>query len=87
MATCRSRCAESTELVPQDSPISFIKCDVEGHEFAVLRGAERLLARSKPALLVEIEERHGQTVSEVVGYLSDRGYGCQSLKRNGDLNH
>ncbi len=85
MATCRSRSAELDDLLPQDSPVSFIKCDVEGHEFTVVEGAERLLKRAKPALLVEIEERHGQTVGEVVGYLSDRGYTCQSLKRNGDL--
>jgi FkbM family methyltransferase len=37
---------------------SFIKIDVEGHEMEVLAGAAQLLSRDRPALLVEIEERH-----------------------------
>lgn len=39
------------------SGVSFIKCDVEGHEGEVLAGAERILAQ-QPTLLVEIEHRH-----------------------------
>jgi FkbM family methyltransferase len=38
--------------------IAVIKIDVEGHELAVLRGSRRLIQRDRPALLVEIEERH-----------------------------
>lgn len=38
--------------------VSFIKIDVEGHEEAVLRGATKLLARERPSLLLELEERH-----------------------------
>ena len=38
--------------------IGFIKIDVEGHESAVIRGAEKLIARDRPTLLVEIEEKH-----------------------------
>jgi FkbM family methyltransferase len=34
--------------------LAFVKCDVEGHELRVLRGARATLARSHPALLVEI---------------------------------
>jgi FkbM family methyltransferase len=40
--------------------VGFIKLDVEGHELAVLRGARRLLARDRPTLLVELEERFGE---------------------------
>jgi FkbM family methyltransferase len=36
--------------------VSFIKVDVEGHELAVLRGAERTLARERPVLLLEIDQ-------------------------------
>lgn len=38
--------------------VSFVKIDVEGHEEAVLRGAEGLLRRERPSLLIELEERH-----------------------------
>jgi len=45
-------------LRDRDRPVSFIKCDVEGHELAVLRGARRLLGTDQPKLLVECEQRH-----------------------------
>ena len=38
--------------------IAFIKIDVEGHEEAVLRGAEATLAANRPTVLVESEDRH-----------------------------
>lgn len=34
--------------------ISFIKCDVEGHEYPALLGASAILENSRPSLLVEI---------------------------------
>lgn len=34
--------------------VSFIKCDVEGHENAVFLGSESVLASSRPALLIEV---------------------------------
>ena len=57
--------------------VRFIKVDVEGHELSVLRGADALLRRDHPVLLVEIEQRHlgpGHTITEIVTYLADRGY-------------
>ena len=39
-------------------PIGFVKIDVEGHEEAVVAGAELLLKRDRPACMIEIEERH-----------------------------
>ena len=35
-------------------PVDFVKCDTEGAELAVLRGAERLIARDRPWLLIEV---------------------------------
>lgn len=42
------------------SDVGFIKIDVEGHEEAVLRGAVATLARCRPNLLVEVEDRHNE---------------------------
>jgi hypothetical protein len=39
------------DIVPD--PVGFMKLDVEGHELAALRGAERILERDRPVLLVE----------------------------------
>jgi FkbM family methyltransferase len=36
--------------------VGFIKIDVEGHEEAVIEGAHKTIARSRPRILVEIEE-------------------------------
>ncbi len=38
--------------------VGFIKIDVEGHEVAVLEGAQTTIARCRPNALVELEERH-----------------------------
>jgi FkbM family methyltransferase len=38
------------------SDIAFIKIDVEGHELSVLKGAVETINRSRPNLLVEVEE-------------------------------
>lgn len=37
--------------------VDFIKCDVEGYESAVFRGAERTVRTYRPAILCEIEQR------------------------------
>ena len=46
------------DVIGDEVRVSFIKCDVEGHEDAVMRGASGLLARDRPPVLVEIEQRH-----------------------------
>ena len=56
--------------------IAFIKCDCEGHEIEVFRGAERLLRRDRPVLLFECEQRHmpGASPMVVFDYLRGLGY-------------
>ncbi len=55
--------------------VGFIKIDVEGHELAVLRGAQALLARDQPVLLIELEERHSPgAVESARALLGGLGY-------------
>jgi len=57
--------------------ISFIKCDVEGHELACIKGAAKFLARSQPAWLIEVSGEPDDTDSaahNVFKILQDQGY-------------
>ena len=47
--------------------VGFIKIDVEGHELAVLEGGRDLIARDRPALLIEMEEAHTKQQIEAAG--------------------
>jgi len=53
--------------------VRFIKIDVEGHEAAVLRGAEATIRRDAPVLVLELETRH-QRIEDIVGLLAGWGY-------------
>src|SRR5438034_862081 len=62
-------------LSTRDRPVSFIKCDVEGHELAVLRGTRAILAADRPTLLVECEQRHlDYDMQHTFNYLYNLGY-------------
>jgi FkbM family methyltransferase len=55
--------------------VGFIKLDVEGHELNVLKGAEKLLLRDRPILLIEITERlSGQSVAHSIREINAYGY-------------
>jgi FkbM family methyltransferase len=63
------------ELASESRRISLIKIDVEGHEQPVLEGATGVLADSRPALVLEIEQRHRlQPVSATFEWLAEQGY-------------
>jgi len=66
----------------QGPPISFIKCDVEGHEYEVFKGGEGLLTSVRPALLFECLEK---TVPDcrVFSYLQTLGYDGYCFARRG----
>ena len=42
-------------MIAEGRPVDLIKIDVEGREFEVLLGARRVLAESRPAILIEIQ--------------------------------
>lgn len=57
-----------------------VKIDVEGFEFEVLKGARELLAKYRPSLIIEADEkllgRNGASVEMVIRYLESFGYKC-----------
>lgn len=57
-------------------PVSFIKCDVEGHELDVFRGAQKLLERDMPTLLFEChdDEAEGGALFSFLTRLGYEGY-------------
>lgn len=64
--------------------ISLIKIDVEGHEYSVIAGAHSTLLLSRPALLIEIEQRHiKRPISEVFDAIIVLGYQGYFLGENG----
>ena len=65
--------------------IRLIKCDAEGHELEVFRGAEQLLRQQHPHLLFECESRHRKhgNVEEVFAWLSELGYQGQFFTADG----
>lgn len=55
--------------------VSLIKIDVEGHEEAVLKGAEKLLRKDHPSLIIEIENRHkNNSVTNINNFLRSLDY-------------
>jgi FkbM family methyltransferase len=67
--------------------VGFLKIDVEGHEEAPLRGARQTIARSKPAIFIEIEERHlPGSVDRVLAWIrSEVRYSSYQFLYNGEL--
>ena len=64
--------------VPFDSPVTFMKVDVEGAEFAALLGAASIIERHAPTILIEISpatlKRTGVTPAHVGKLLGRHGY-------------
>lgn len=64
--------------------VNVLKIDVEGHELAVLRGAQATLRRHMPALVVEVEERHRPgSIVETSAYLAEQEYDGYAIYRDG----
>lgn len=65
--------------------VHFMKVDVEGFEPAVVQGARRTIAEHRPALLLEIEDRHltryDTTAAEFTHSLREYGYTMYTWQR------
>jgi len=60
---------------------AFLKIDVEGHEFAVLKGANNFIRDKVQFMLIEIEERHhaGRKLVDMIQEIETSGFVCYYL--------
>ena len=65
--------------------VGFVKIDVEGHEYSVLKGGQKLFTQQRPSILVEVEQRHlSRPIEEVFSLVQSWGY-CGFFLRRGAL--
>ena len=67
--------------------VMFVKIDVEGHEYNVLQGGEKLFLRQRPTILIEIKQRHKKRpVNEIFNLIQSWGYRGFFLKSGALIN-
>ncbi len=70
--------ADDPRLAGLSDRIAFIKLDVDGHEIDIIRGAQRFLARNRPAMLIEIapyvQNERPNGFELLLSEISRRGY-------------
>jgi FkbM family methyltransferase len=63
------------ELLEGERRVSFLKCDVEGHEQQVFEGAARILDRDRPVVFAEVEARHRKDpIENTFAFFDAAGY-------------
>jgi len=76
-----------TDRLDQSKAPCMIKCDVEGAELQVLKGATRILRQFRPTLLLSVHPpylpRFGSSVEEIRDLLVRTGYGVEII----DIDH
>lgn len=63
------------EYARTSGPPDFVKCDVEGAEVEVFRGAQNLLQERRPGILCEMHSEENRRI--LLGEFSLHGYACQ----------
>jgi hypothetical protein len=75
--------------VNEVTKIDFIKADIEGAEWLLLKGGKKTIERDRPMLLLEIQEHStrlfGHEPADVFGWLSEQGYTPYRVGENGTL--
>jgi FkbM family methyltransferase len=81
---CRVSLCTLDGLLAEERRVSFIKCDVEGHEQRVFEGATRILNRDHPVVLTEVEQRHrSDSIDSTFGFFTRAGYRGWFLAKDG----
>jgi len=77
------------DVLPDHQRVNVIKIDVEGAEWAVLKGAEATIARERPAIIFEANEETyeaaGYSMSDVFEWMRARGYDLRVIDAAGGL--
>lgn len=76
--TIRTATLDSFNLAPD-----LIKIDVEGHEYEVLQGAHRTIAKYHPRIILEILDTNSQSASRIDDFLCKMGYKCIASNLDG----
>lgn len=74
---------DDSTLLGED--ISFVKIDVEGSEFGVLKGMEKILDKDLTIYMEFVEEgqrEYGSDPKEVLGFLESKGFNIEKDGRN-----
>lgn len=62
--------------------VDLIKIDVEGYEFEVLKGAEKIIRDHKPVLFIEVDDEYlknqHSSAKELIAWLQEKGYSIQN---------
>ena len=79
-------------LLPRLSELTFMKCDTEGSELFIFRGAQKIMDRFHPTVLCEINpwflQGFGIRLSELLDFFFQRDYKFYRYHRaNGTLPH
>lgn len=73
--TCPVPLRTLDEVLAGERRVSFLKCDVEGHEQHVFDGAARVLGRDRPVVFAEVEQRHrDDPIGNTFSFFADAGY-------------
>lgn len=83
---CEVRC-QVRQIDELNLTADFIKCDVEGAELFVFKGAEKLLTRDRPAIFTEMLRKwcaqFNYHPNDIIRYLGDLGYVCMAVGSSG----
>jgi hypothetical protein len=77
LAGASARSLDSILAAASDPVVALMKMDVDGYELEVLRGARRLLERSRPTVVMELAPyvfHPGGKFDELVALLVENGY-------------
>lgn len=78
--TIRVQAVSLDDYVRNEGAPDFLKCDVEGAEVEVFRGAEKLLREKRPGIICEMHSEENQRV--LAEEFSRLGYSCKPCGTN-----